>query len=110
MKAANEHIEQLGNRENILFSLHYLAMEAKKMGYNELYNIIQTAIRIAMSADPDEIEHSCDFAFDDDEDFQVVFEFLLLFAKAMPDTKKEIVSVMELMEFSEMDVQNGYNA
>jgi hypothetical protein len=94
---------------NILFSLQYLSNEAQRMGYSQLCNILQAALKLASDRELIAEDISA-LSGDHSEDSKAIYEFLMLFARALPDTKNEVLSVMELMEINEADLQDNYDA
>ena len=111
MKAVNTK-KSNAEEKNILFSLQYLSNEAMRMGYGQLYAILQAALKLAADKDffAEDVNGKSILPGENPEDSQAIYEFLMLFAQAMPDTKNEIISVMELMEISESDLQDNYEA
>lgn len=82
------HILEIKN--NFLFSLYYLAKEAEREGYQYLHVILENALNLALKKPA-----NADIACCDTEE---VLNFLKLYDKASPETRKQIINFIENLE------------
>lgn len=90
-----EHIAN-NNFSNILLSLEYLKEEAKRDGYENLYEIIKTASALghAYSMDPENFNvELCE------DDTQVMILFLLKFLNSSDQVRQDFFSLIDDDEY-----------
>jgi hypothetical protein len=84
------------DKKNILFSLKYLANEAKREGYYTLFAMLNNAIKLEQRKKYN-LENKL-AKLSNDDDTHIVVELLLKFQVAPKQMKEKIIKVLENLE------------